>query len=199
MVRSADFGLKEPHLKVVQHYWWTGRKHRELFPQLVDLLKRVWHCRAVVVDATGVGAGVASFLVGALPLVARPFVFSATSKSALGYGLLAAVNGGRLQMYADDGSPESTEFWREEQLARSALHENQRLSFYVDPREGHDDLLMSLALAVEAAAGAEPRFALGRSSSELRVPPALRDPARREGSESRSRARGALPRIRGRS
>src|SRR5205814_952086 len=38
----------EPYLRVVQHYWWTGRKHRELFPQLVDLLKRVWHCRAVV-------------------------------------------------------------------------------------------------------------------------------------------------------
>jgi hypothetical protein len=156
--------FRTPHLRVVQHYWWTGRKHRELFPQLVDLLKRVWHCRAVVVDATGVGAGVASFLVGALPMVARPFVFSATSKSALGYGLLAAVNGGRLQMYADDGSPESVEFWREAQLARSTLHENQRLSFYVDPREGHDDLLMSLALAVEAAAGAEPRIAVGRQA-----------------------------------
>jgi hypothetical protein len=161
---SPRSAFRTPHLRVVQHYWWTGRKHRELFPQLVDLLKRVWHCRAVVVDATGVGAGVASFLVGALPMVARPFVFSATSKSALGYGLLAAVNGGRLQMYADDGSPESVELWREAQLARSTLHENQRLSFYVDPREGHDDLLMSLALAVEAAAGAEPRVAVGRQA-----------------------------------
>ena len=187
---------KEPSLRVVQHYWWTGRKHRELFPQLVDLLKRVWHCRAVVVDATGVGAGVASFLVGALPMVARPFIFSATSKSALGYSLLAAVNGGRLQMYADDGSPESIEFWREAQLARTALHENQRLSFYVDPREGHDDLLMSLALAVEAAADAEPRFARGRSSSESRVPSSESG----TGSEFRvsgpgsGRARGLAPR-----
>jgi hypothetical protein len=189
--------LAEPTIRIVQHYWWTGRKHRELFPQLVDLLKQVWHCRAVVVDATGVGAGVASFLVGALPGVARPFLFTAASKSALGYGLLAAVNGGRLKMYGeppdtarsfktaqpleaaqsfepaqpfdiaqDEGrgagvSPESAEFWREMQLARSTLHENQRLSFYVDPREGHDDFLMSAALAVEAAAGAEPRVAHG--------------------------------------
>jgi len=152
----------EPRLRIVQHYWWTGRKHRELFPQLVDLLRNVWHCRAVAVDATGVGAGVASFLVGALPGVVRPFVFTAASKSALGYGLLTAVNGGRLKMYAADGSPESTEFWQQLQLARSALHENQRLSFYVDPREGHDDLLVSAALAVEAAAGAEPRVAVGR-------------------------------------
>lgn len=154
--------VREPNLRIVQHYWWTGRKHRELFPQLVDLLKRVWRCRAVVVDATGVGAGVASFLVGALPMAARPFVFTAGSKSALGYGLLAAINGGRLKMYVDDGSAESGEFWRQAQLARSTLHENQRLSFYVDAREGHDDLLMSVALAVEAAAGAEPRVARGR-------------------------------------
>jgi hypothetical protein len=154
---------REPELRIVQHYWWTGRKHRELFPQLVDLLKRVWRCRAVVVDATGVGAGVASFLVGALPGSARPFLFTAASKSALGYGLLAAINGGRLKMYAEDGSPESVEFWREMRLAHSALHENQRLSFYVDSREGHDDLLMSAALAVEAAAGAEPRVAAGRA------------------------------------
>ena len=156
--------FRTPHLRIVQHYWWTGRKHRELFPQLVDLLRRVWHCRSVVVDATGVGAGVASFLVGALPMVARPFIFTAGSKSALGYGLLAAVNSGRLAMYADDGSPESVEFWREARLARSTLHENQRLSFYVDPREGHDDLLMSAALAVEAAASAEPRVARGRTT-----------------------------------
>jgi hypothetical protein len=177
--------FRTPHLRVVQHYWWTGRKHRELFPQLVDLLKRVWRCRAVVIDATGVGAGVASFLVGALPMVARPFIFSASSKSALGYGLLAAVNGGRLQMYADDGSAESIEFWREAQLARTALHENQRLSFYVDSREGHDDLLMSLALAVEAAIDAEPRVAVGRSS-ELRVPGSELG----RGSESGGTARG---------
>ncbi len=159
---SAGRTPTEPRLRIVQHYWWTGRKHRELFPQFVDLLRNVWHCRAVVVDATGVGAGVASFLVGALPGVARPFVFTAASKSALGYGLLTAINGGRLKMYADDGSPESAEFWQELRLARSTLHENQRLSFYVDPREGHDDLLISAALAVEAAAGAEPRVAVGR-------------------------------------
>jgi hypothetical protein len=184
---SSQALLREAQLRVVQHYWWTGRKHRELFPQLVDLLKRVWRCRAVVVDATGVGAGVASFLVGAMPLVARPFVFTAASKSALGYGLLAAVNGGRVQMYAEDGSPESTELWREVQLARSALHENQRLSFYVDPREGHDDLLMSLALAVEAAAGAQPRVAVGRERTEANaLTPALSQRERGNSAHGRS-------------
>ena len=54
-------------------------------------------------------------------------------------------------------------------LARSALHENQRLSFYVDAREGHDDLLMSAALAVEAAAGAHPRVARGFTTETPRT------------------------------
>lgn len=161
-IAAVGRGPMEPALRIVQQYWWTGRKHRELFAQLVDLLRNVWRCRAVVVDATGVGAGVASFLAGAMPGVARPFVFTAASKSALGYGLLGAINGGRLKVYAEDGSPESAELWRQLRLARSTLHENQRLSFFVDPREGHDDLLMSVALAVEAAAGAEPRVAVGR-------------------------------------
>ena len=133
-----------------------------------------------------------------MPMVARPFIFTAGSKSALGYGLLAAVNGGRLQMYADDGSPESGELWREAQLARSTLHENQRLSFYVDPREGHDDLLMSLALAVEAAAGTEPRIAVGREAALTRLGPTGADPRRPlpEG-EARATGRSLSPRRRG--
>ena len=54
----ADLVL-EPRLRVVEHYYWTGRKHREQYLQMLDLIKNVWGCRKVVVDATGVGAGVA--------------------------------------------------------------------------------------------------------------------------------------------
>ena len=49
-------------LKVVQRHWWTGMPHTEIFPTFVHILKIVWGCRRVVVDATGVGAGVAAFL-----------------------------------------------------------------------------------------------------------------------------------------
>ncbi|HZU05893.1 MAG TPA: hypothetical protein VFB73_07965, partial [Chloroflexota bacterium] len=38
-------GVQEPVLEVVEHYAWTGRKHRELIPQVVDLLGRVWRVR----------------------------------------------------------------------------------------------------------------------------------------------------------
>jgi len=116
----------------------------------------------VVVDATGVGQPVAAFLREAIGGVVSPFTFTASSKSELGFNLLAAVNSGRLKTYKPDGSAESQTFWVEMEKARSFYRPSQTLSFYVDPSDGHDDFLMSLALAVEAANQYEPRTAKGR-------------------------------------
>ena len=155
--------VMEPRLKVVEHYWWTGRGHRDQYVQMLDLLRNVWGCRNVVVDATGVGAGVASFLVSALGRqVVIPFVFSAPSKSKLAYGFLAAVNAGRFKLYQQDGSPECREFWLEMEQARYAVSANQRMDFYIPPERGHDDFLISAALAVEAAGMVAVRRAVGR-------------------------------------
>lgn len=148
-------------VKVVEHYWWTGKKHTELYPQLLDILKKVWQCRRVVVDATGVGQPTASFLRQSLGSRVIPFTFTAQSKSELGFNLLAAVNSGRLKMYQGDGSPEYREFWYEMEKAKSHYRPTQTMSFYVDPSEGHDDFLMSLALVCEAARQYEPRSAKG--------------------------------------
>jgi len=155
-------GLPQPRVNIVEHYRWTGRPHTDLYPQLVDLLKNVWGCRRVVVDATGVGAGVAAFLQKALgrPVV-TPFTFTQQSKSRLGFALLAAINSGRVKMYAADGSGEYREFWHEMERAKSFFRPSQTMNFYVDPAEGHDDFLMSLALLTEAA-GYRPRSARGR-------------------------------------
>jgi hypothetical protein len=146
---------------VVEHYWWTGRKHAELYPQLVDILKNVWHCRKVVVDATGIGQPVTSFLRQALGSKVSPFTFTQRAKSELGFSLLAAINSGRLKMYSGDGSQEYQEFWFETERAKSQYRPSQTMNFYVDPTEGHDDFLMSLALLAEAAKQYEPRGAWG--------------------------------------
>jgi hypothetical protein len=90
-----------------------------------------------------------------------PFTFTAQSKSQLGFKLLAAVNSGRLKMYASDGSPEYQEFWLEIERAQSQYHPNQIMNFHVDPSRGHDDFLMSLALLVEVANQYSPRSARG--------------------------------------
>ncbi len=152
---------RQPHIRVVEHYWWTGRKHAELYSQMVDILKNVWRCRKVVVDATGIGEPVSSFLRQALGSRVSPFTFTQRSKSELGFNLLAAVNSGRLKVYRGDGSAESQEFWNEMEKAKSQYRPNQTMNFYVDPAQGHDDFLMSLALTVEAASQHKPRGARG--------------------------------------
>jgi len=152
-----------PRLNVVEHYRWTGTPHTALYPRLVDILKNVWRVRRAVVDATGVGAGVASFLGRALSTsVVTPFIFTQQSKSRLGFDLLAAVNSGRTKMYAADASDEYREFWFQMEKARSTFRPNQTMNFYVDPAVGHDDFLSSLALLV-AAAEYTPRSARGRT------------------------------------
>jgi hypothetical protein len=153
--------VREPTIRVTEHFWWTGKKHYELYPQLVDILKNVWHCRRVVVDATGVGQPVRSFLRKSLGSRVSSFTFTAQSKSQLGFKLLAAVNSGRLKMYTGDGSPEYKEFWLELERAQSQYRPNQTMNFYVNPARGHDDFLMSLALLVEAASHYSPRSARG--------------------------------------
>ncbi|MFC1987244.1 hypothetical protein ACFLVH_01695 [Chloroflexota bacterium] len=152
---------KQPGVKIVEHYWWTGKKHTELYPQLVDIIKDVWHCRRVVVDATGVGQPVSSFLRQSLGSPVIPFTFTTQSKSGLGFNLLAAINSGRLKMYAGDGSAEYQQFWFEMEKAKSQYRPSQTMNFYVDPAQGHDDFLMSLALVVEAARRYEIRGARG--------------------------------------
>jgi len=153
---------KQPRMNIVEHGWWTGKKHTELYAQLVDILKNVWHCRRIVVDATGVGEPVSSFLRQSLGSKVLPFTFSQQSKSELGFNLLAAVNSGRLKMYKGDGSLEYQEFWSEMEKAKSQYRPNRTMNFYVDPSQGHDDFLMSLALVVEAANQYSPREARGR-------------------------------------
>jgi hypothetical protein len=165
---ASDALVQEPRLELVEHRAWVGEPHDRLFAALVDLLRGVWRVRRVAVDATGLGETMARLLASALGSDAvTPVKFTSEGKSRLGYNVLAAVNGGRLKTYAGDGSAEYRQFWREMELARVAYRANQTMNFYVDPSEGHDDYLVSLALVVEAASGARPRTARGRVREEL--------------------------------
>lgn len=158
-VRSGAF---PPGLRVVMFRRWTGERQAVLFGALVKLLRDVWQCRRVVVDATGVGAGVASFLRGTLGAgVVEPLMFSAVSKSLLAFRLLAAAGAGRLELYAGDDE-DVRAAWRELSLARTEARPGGLLNLFVAPPEGHDDMVMSLALAVKAAEGYRPRAAMGR-------------------------------------
>jgi hypothetical protein len=167
-VRSAARYLSsEPELQILDHLVWRGAGHDQLLAELIPLIARVWRPLAVAIDTTGVGEGLAAALqarlaglgTGAQVLRLR---ISEPVKSRLGFGLLAAA-GGRLRCYAPDGSAEYREFWSQIENARAVYKPNQLLGFAVNPADGHDDYLMSLALAVEASTIAQPRVALGRS------------------------------------
>jgi hypothetical protein len=151
----------QPVLKVVEQYQWTGTPHSQLYTQMTDILRNVWNCRRIVVDATGIGQPVASFLRKELGSRVIPFVITTKSKSDMGFELLSFVNSGRLKLYEQDGSREYKETLFELERARVRYRPNQTMNFYVDPQEGHDDFLVSLALAVQAARGLVPREAKG--------------------------------------
>jgi hypothetical protein len=162
---ASDAIVQEPRLEIVEHIADTGTAHDALFARLADVLKNVWGVARVSVDATGLGETMARLLAGALGAdVVQPVRFTAESKSRMGYALLAAANGGRLKAYAADGSAEYAAFQRELELARVGYRSARQMNFYVDPAEGHDDYLASLALAVEAGQSLDtrPRIARGR-------------------------------------
>jgi hypothetical protein len=162
-VAALDAGkASQPALKVVEQYQWTGTPHSQLYAQMLDILKNVWNCRRIVVDATGIGQPVASFLRKELGSRVIPFTFTAKSKSDMAFELLSVINSGRLKLYRQDGSGEYKETLFELERARVQYRSNQTMNFYVDPREGHDDFLMSLALLVQAARDSSPREARGR-------------------------------------
>jgi hypothetical protein len=73
----------------------------------------------VLVDNTGIGQPVASFLRKELGSRIVPFTFTQKSKSDMGFELLSFVNSGRLKIYRQDGSNEHQELMSQLEKARS--------------------------------------------------------------------------------
>jgi len=152
--------LAEPVLRVVEQYRWTGAPHSRLYPVMVETLRR-WNCLKILVDATGIGQPVASFLRKELGSRVVPFTFTQKSKSDMGFEFLSFVNSGRIRMYKKDGSQEYRETMLQLERARSQYRPNQTMNFYLDPQDGNDDFLVSLALVAAAARDFSPRTAKG--------------------------------------
>jgi hypothetical protein len=172
MVEVETTGRGLPRYLVVDRMAWTGTKYSALHEQLVDLARNVWNLSALVVDATGVGAGLASFLgdrlkQGPKRVIVEPFVFTGASKSQLGWDFLALIDGGRIKEYADDGE-ELTRVYRHELAA--CTYEvlpgpGRLLRWGVPSSRGHDDLLVSAALTSRLdAIDWRPRMAKGSAT-----------------------------------
>lgn len=150
-----------PVYRVVDRLALTGASTVAVHARVVDLAVNVWGASAVIVDATGVGAGLGSFLAASLqqgprPIRVVPFVFTAQSKSRLGWEFTHLIDTGRFKEYADDsqaGTPEgavTAEYWRQlrEVTFRPSTGPGRLMQWSVPPGRGHDDLVMSAALVV---------------------------------------------------
>ncbi|MDP9363724.1 MAG: hypothetical protein M3Q10_05770 [Chloroflexota bacterium] len=150
-----------------------GQRHTALHARLVDLARNVRGMRALAVDATRVGAGLASFLTDALgtgprAVTVEPFLCTPKSKSDPGWDFLGLIDGGRFKEHAPDATEDEDEvkraYW--DQLAACRYEvlpgPNRILRWSVPASRGHDDLLISAALAARLdAINWRPRTARG--------------------------------------
>lgn len=161
--------IKAPRYLVVHRRLWSGFKQSRLYGELRGVVDH-WNPRFVVVDATGVGAGLSSFLESAYPGKVLPFVFSGSSKSQLGWDFLAVVESGRYKEHIsrlallpagskipnlDEQEVIQARFWKElEAVQMEAQTGPDRRIKWGTPngaKDGagefvHDDLVLSAAL-----------------------------------------------------
>lgn len=83
-----------PRYKVVNRYSWIGTKHTMLFSRL-RALAELWKPRFVVVDATGIGSGLATYFESFMQSQVLPFLFNSASKSKLGWDFISLIETGR--------------------------------------------------------------------------------------------------------
>jgi len=177
-VVELDFSLfgedlvGKPVYRVVNRQLWQGERHSTLYARLLRLAE-LWQPEKIVVDASGVGAGVGSFLRDKLGERVVPLQFTSQLKSRLGWGFLAVVDTGRFQDFSPRSDPDQ---WSANPLLGQMAAEQDRLQalFYRqlaglqaevtpgperslrwsvpegarDPQGGllHDDLVLSAAM-----------------------------------------------------
>jgi hypothetical protein len=173
-VVQIDFSAAQtggPVFRVVQRRLWTGLPHTRLLAELRALALH-WNAVRVVMDATGIGAGLSAFLARALgEQRVQRFVFSAASKSQLGWDFLSLIETGRFKDHLPPPDPFSPPamlqalFLAQAAACSAKIGAGQSLRWGVPDSARHasgqgrlhDDLLISAALC--AALDSRPFYA----------------------------------------
>jgi len=148
--------IQAPRYLVRHRKLWTGNRHTTIYGQIKALVE-LWQPRYLVIDATGIGAGLSSFFERAFPEKVIPFIFNASTKSKLGWDFLSVIETGRFKDHVENvQSPEAIEFWRQVQHTVMEIRPgpNRTMQWGVpdgtrDQASGdliHDDLVISAAL-----------------------------------------------------
>lgn len=91
--------IRKPTYKVIYRAEWVGVKHTQLYARIKSLAE-LFDVRYLVVDATGVGAGLSSFLSAAYPGKVLPFEFNVRTKSDLCWNFLGVCDTARFHDHA---------------------------------------------------------------------------------------------------
>lgn len=94
----ADELIRAPTYNTVYRKVWTGVSHTVLYTS-IKALANLWNPVRIIIDATGVGEGIASFLGKTFQSMVVPFKFSLKSKSDLAWSFLAVIESGRYKEY----------------------------------------------------------------------------------------------------
>ncbi len=140
---------------VVDRRAWTNVPLVDLEATVADLAANTWKAAAIVVDATGIGQGIYSGLNSHFTsrstkhrVHVQPFVFTQSSKSALGWDLIALIDSGRLKEYTRDQDNITDDYY--DQMGKVTFEilpgPQKTLRWSVPTSQGHDDLVMSSAL-----------------------------------------------------
>jgi len=142
----------ERHYQLVCRYEWLGTPHDQLHDKVGGLLDH-WRIAHTIIDATGVGAGLASFLAKRQGKDhVTKFVFSSKSKSDLGWAYVGMIDSGRATVHADPtevGALDlSRRFWRQIAATSYVLlpGPGKLMRWSVPDPTVHDDLVISAAL-----------------------------------------------------
>jgi len=142
--------LGAPTYRVVKRYTWIGTKHTKIFRELKEIARQ-WRAEYIIIDSTGVGAGLASFMEASFPGRVIPFLFTGKSKSDLGWQFLAVIETGRYKESVNGDAG----FWVEVKSCMSQVLEGPGRIMRWGVPDGtrddlgelvHDDRLISAAL-----------------------------------------------------
>lgn len=155
--------INKPTYKVVLRREWIGVKHSTLYGE-IKAMADLFEVRHLVVDSTGVGAGITSFLAASLAEKVIPFDFNVKTKSDLLWDFLGIIDSGRFKSFAATpsfspplgGEEERGGFWEQVEFCEFEIlpGPQKRVRWGVpdgrrNPATGglvHDDLLISAAL-----------------------------------------------------
>ncbi len=150
-IPHVDHVVQKPIYKVVMRLAWVGVKHSSLYSVITGLVE-TWSPVKVIVDATGVGAGLANFLVDRLGTRVLPFEFSQVSKSDLGWAFISVIETGRFKDY----TPADAEFQRQLEYCQYEIQDGPGKIMRWSVPDGtrdvatgdlvHDDYVLSAAL-----------------------------------------------------